>query len=112
MQSDEAILVLGHIEPDEPPGLEILAHHRFGHVAPTDAFLHKHVLCTEIGQPPSLGADDAEILALCALRAVGEHQLDVLAPGARRIATRPRQRMIGSGNRDELDAAHPDALEP
>jgi hypothetical protein len=30
-------LQLGHIELDEPPFFEILAHHRFGHIAPTDA---------------------------------------------------------------------------
>src|SRR5215472_9676227 len=50
VQSNEAVLVLGHIELDEPPSLEILAHHWFGHIAPADAFLQQHVLRAEIGQ--------------------------------------------------------------
>jgi hypothetical protein len=36
----------------------------------------------------------------------------VVAPGARRIAARKRQRVIGSRNGDQFDAADPDALEP
>ena len=45
-------------------------------------------------------------------RAVRQHKLDVISPGARRNPTRTRQRVIGSRNRDQFDAADPDALKP
>ena len=36
----------------------------------------------------------------------------MVAPCARRIPARARQRMIGGRNGDQFDAAYPDALEP
>src|ERR1700730_6675210 len=42
--------------PYKPPCCDILAHHRFGHIAPADAFLEQHVLRAEIGEPPGLGS--------------------------------------------------------
>jgi hypothetical protein len=110
VQSNEPVLVLGHVEPDKPPCCDILAHHRFGHIAPADAFLEQHVLRAEIGEPPGLGPDHSEILPLRKQRAVRQHELDVGAPGAGCIPTRQRERMIGSRNGDQLDAADPDAV--
>ena len=48
VQSNEPILVLGQIELNEPSFSQILAHHRFGHVAPTNAVLQQHVLGGEV----------------------------------------------------------------
>jgi len=98
LQTIGIALVLGDIEPDEPPSFDIFAHHRLGHVAPADAFLQQHVLRAKIGQAPSVSPDHAVVLALCDWRAVGQHKLDVVARGAWRIPARERQRMIGSSD--------------
>ena len=45
-------------------------------------------------------------------RAIRQHELDVVAPGAGRIPARERQRMVGSSDGDQLDAADPGALDP
>jgi hypothetical protein len=45
---------------------------------------------------PGLRSDHATILALREQRAVRQHKLDVLAPGARRIAARERQGWLGA----------------
>jgi len=98
LQTIGIALVLGDIEPDEPPSFDIFAHHRLGHVAPAGAFLQQHVLRAKIGQAPSVGPDHAVVLALCDWRAVGQHKLDVVARGAWRIPARECQRMIGSSD--------------
>jgi hypothetical protein len=36
----------------------IKAHHRFGHIAPADAFVQQHVLRAEIGEAPGLFESD------------------------------------------------------
>jgi len=70
------------------------------------------VLRAEIGPPPGLGPDHSKILPLRQRRSVRQHKLDVVAPGAGRIPARERQRMVGSSDRDQLDAADPGALDP
>ncbi len=54
IQLNGPVPAVAHIELDEPAFFEILAHHRFGHIAPADAFLKQHVLRAEIGQAPCL----------------------------------------------------------
>jgi hypothetical protein len=70
------------------------------------------VLRAEITKAPSLGPHYAKILTLCKQRAGRQHKLDVGTPGARRILARERQWMVRSRDRDRLDAADPDALDP
>jgi hypothetical protein len=94
VQSNGSVLVLSHVELDEPPCFDILAHHRFGHIAPADAFLEQRVFRAEIGEAPGLGSHHSKILALRERRAIGQHKLDVVAPGSGRVAARARQRMI------------------
>ena len=59
------------------------------------------MLGTEIGQPPGLRGDDAEILAAGQRRAVGQHQLHMLAQdrrGESSLAARQRMPIRGNGN--------------
>src|SRR5437879_5589612 len=96
VESNEPVLGLAYVELDEPPSFDILAHHRFGHIAPADAFLQQHVLRAEIGQAPGLRADHSEILALRERRAISKHKLDVVR--SRRVErTRPWTRVCRAG---------------
>ena len=45
--------------------VEVVAHHRFRHVAPTNTFLEQHVLGPKIGEAPSVVANNGEFLAFC-----------------------------------------------
>lgn len=60
-----AALAVRKIELHQASSVEVVAHHRFWHVAPTNTFLEQHVLGPKIGEAPSVVANNGEFLAFC-----------------------------------------------
>ena len=73
-----------HGESHQRARSEIGLDHGERHVAPADALAQQGVFRAEIGETPGSPAHDAEVAPLRQRRAVGQHQLDVVAPRAGR----------------------------
>lgn len=69
----------------ESATVQVFLDHRGWHVPPTNTFTQQHMLGAQVRQAPGAVTEDRELLVLGQARAIRQHQLRELAPGARRI---------------------------
>src|SRR5215471_1517448 len=70
------------------------------------------MLRAQVGETPGPGPVYPKVLSFGDRRAVSQYKLDMVAPGAWHIVAGEGHRMIWSGNWDQFDGAHGDAVDP
>ena len=90
--------MIGHGEPHQRAGDQVGLDHRQRHIAPAYAFAQQRMFCAQVREAPGLGAGNGIVAPFGEARPVGEHQLDMVAPGAGRDRAHAPQRMVGRGH--------------
>ncbi len=104
--------MVGHGKTHQRARHQIVLDHRQRHVAPADPLPQQRVLGAKIGQTPGARAEHRIILSGGEARAIRQHQLDMLAPGARLDRHHACQRMVGRGHRHHRDRSCRAAVDP